>query len=121
MSSKKEFFVVSQPSNIPITHYSNFILTDSIKDLNSSHEGFLGCRKRDPHVGIPFGEDAARDDKKIIFDGLFHEGLAISSRNFRKDIECPFWFLNTELFLESLIDQIPFPFIPLNIAVDIEI
>src|SRR4030042_5576676 len=86
MSSRKNFLSFTWPSNIQMTHYSNFILTDSIKDLNSPQEGFLRCRERDPHVGIPFGEDAARDNKKIIFNGFFNKGLSVCSRNFREDI-----------------------------------
>lgn len=72
-------------------------------------------------MGISFGKDTSWDDEEILLNGPFHQGFSISSGDLWEDIKSTQGFLNTILFLEALIDDIPFLLISLNIIIDIEV
>jgi len=72
-------------------------------------------------MGISFGKDTSWDDEEILLDGPLDKGLSISSGDLREDIKSTQGFLNTILFLEALVDDIPFLLISPNIIIDIEV
>jgi len=72
-------------------------------------------------MGISFGKDTSWDDEEILLDGPLDKGLSISSGDLREDIKSTQGFLNTILFLEALVDDIPFLLISPDIIIDIEI
>jgi len=72
-------------------------------------------------MGISFGKDTSWDDEEILLNGPLDKGLSISSGDLREDIKSTQGFLNTILFLEALVDDIPFLLISLNIIIDIEV
>src|SRR5512146_1740656 len=72
-------------------------------------------------MGISFGEDAAGNNEQILLNGLFHKGLSVSSRDLRKDIKSALGLLDVELLFESVVNQVSFPFVAVNIILHAEI
>jgi hypothetical protein len=48
-------------------------------------------------VGIPFGKDAPRDDKKVLLDRPLYKCLSVSPGNLGKDIKGTQRFLDLKL------------------------
>ena len=92
-----------------------------MKDLNSSLKRFIGRGKGDPNVRISFGKDTSGDNKEVLLNGLFYKGLRVSARDLGKDIKGTLWLLDIKLLFESIVDQISFPFVTMDIIIHVKV
>src|SRR4030042_191155 len=72
-------------------------------------------------MSISFREDTTRYNEEVLLNGFLYKGLCVSSWNLWKDIESALWLLDIILFIQSLVNQIPFLLVSFNITLHIEV